>query len=174
MGWIYWLDLDDRLLGNANSDLGELHRESVGCALDADPTQFSSDAGTAAKQQFASSNTSLIALAHLLCNRRIRASYGRWAGILVIDDWRDKQSHDQASGPDFDRVRSLQGCRNMQEADSMHHIASLFVRCRVRQGGQTMTEYALILAAVALVACAAYQLMGTTITTTLSSVDNLL
>jgi len=55
----------------------------------------------------------------------------------------------------------------------MHHIASLFVTCRVRQGGQTMTEYALILAAVALVACAAYQLMGTTITTTLSSVDNL-
>jgi Flp pilus assembly pilin Flp len=37
--------------------------------------------------------------------------------------------------------------------------------------GQTMAEYALILAAVAVVAYIGYSLMGTTITTLLSSVD---
>ena len=40
--------------------------------------------------------------------------------------------------------------------------------------GQTMAEYALILAAVAVVVYAGYQLMGTTITTMLSTVDTLL
>ena len=37
--------------------------------------------------------------------------------------------------------------------------------------GQTMAEYALILAAVAVVVYLGYQLMGTTITTLLTSVD---
>jgi Flp pilus assembly pilin Flp len=37
--------------------------------------------------------------------------------------------------------------------------------------GQTMAEYALILAAVAVVVYAGYQIMGTTITTLLTSVD---
>lgn len=37
--------------------------------------------------------------------------------------------------------------------------------------GQTMAEYALILAAVAVVVFIGYQLMGTTITTLLTSVD---
>ena len=36
--------------------------------------------------------------------------------------------------------------------------------------GQTMTEYALILAAVAIVAVVAYTLLGTTITTLLNNV----
>ena len=85
----------------------------------------------------------------------------------------DTQGHDQASGPDL-IGSAVQACRNVQETDPMHHIASLLSRSRVRQGGQTMAEYALILAAVALVVYAAYQFMGTTITTTLSSIDNLL
>jgi len=37
--------------------------------------------------------------------------------------------------------------------------------------GQTMTEYALIMAAVAVVVYAGYQTMGTTIQTLLSTVD---
>ena len=40
--------------------------------------------------------------------------------------------------------------------------------------GQTMAEYALILGAVAIVVYVSYQLMGTTLTTMLSSVDTLL
>lgn len=40
--------------------------------------------------------------------------------------------------------------------------------------GQTMAEYALILGAVAVIVYAGYQLMGTTLTTMLSSVDTLL
>ncbi|HUO06681.1 MAG TPA: Flp family type IVb pilin [Candidatus Binataceae bacterium] len=40
--------------------------------------------------------------------------------------------------------------------------------------GQTMTEYALILAAVAIVVFAGYQLMGTDITSLLSSIDSYL
>jgi Flp pilus assembly pilin Flp len=50
-------------------------------------------------------------------------------------------------------------------------IARLFVKMREYQRGQTMAEYALILAAVALVVFVGYQTMGTTITTLLGSVD---
>ena len=39
------------------------------------------------------------------------------------------------------------------------------------RGGQTMAQYALILAAVAVVVFVGYQTMGTTITTLLGSVD---
>jgi len=45
---------------------------------------------------------------------------------------------------------------------------------RMCQPGQTTTEYALILAAVAVIVYAGYQIMGTTVTTMLSSVDGLL
>ena len=51
-------------------------------------------------------------------------------------------------------------------------ITRMFVKVREYQRGQTMTEYALILAAVAVVVFAAYQTMGTTITSVLTSVDN--
>jgi Flp pilus assembly pilin Flp len=40
-----------------------------------------------------------------------------------------------------------------------------------RPKGQTMAEYALLLASVAIIVYAGYQRMGTTITTVLSSVD---
>ena len=53
----------------------------------------------------------------------------------------------------------------------MDKITRLFVKVREAQQGQTMAEYALILAAVAVVVFIGYQLMGTTITTLLSSVD---
>lgn len=47
----------------------------------------------------------------------------------------------------------------------------LVVKVRESNRGQTMAEYALILAAVAVVVFVGYQTMGTTITTLLSSVD---
>ena len=53
----------------------------------------------------------------------------------------------------------------------MEKITRMFVRVREYQAGQTMAEYALILAAVAVVVFVGYQTMGTTITTLLSSVD---
>jgi Flp pilus assembly pilin Flp len=54
----------------------------------------------------------------------------------------------------------------------MDKITRLFVKVREYQRGQTMTEYALILAAVAVVVFIGYQTMGTKISTLLGSVDN--
>jgi Flp pilus assembly pilin Flp len=53
----------------------------------------------------------------------------------------------------------------------MERITKLVVRAREFNRGQTMAEYALILAAVAVVVFVGYQTMGTTITTLLGSVD---
>ena len=53
----------------------------------------------------------------------------------------------------------------------MSTITQMLVKVREYQKGQTMAEYALILAAVAVVVFIGYQLMGTTITTLLTSVD---
>ncbi len=53
----------------------------------------------------------------------------------------------------------------------MDKIIEAFVRVREFQRGQTMAEYALIMAAVAVVVFVGYQTMGTTITTLLTSVD---
>jgi len=54
----------------------------------------------------------------------------------------------------------------------MDMITRMFVKVREYQHGQTMTEYALILAAVAVVVFVGYQSMGTTIKSVLNSVDN--
>jgi Flp pilus assembly pilin Flp len=53
----------------------------------------------------------------------------------------------------------------------MNAITKFIVRAREYQRGQTMAEYALILAAVAVVVFVGYQTMGTTITTMLTTVD---
>ncbi|HYL57867.1 MAG TPA: Flp family type IVb pilin [Candidatus Acidoferrales bacterium] len=53
----------------------------------------------------------------------------------------------------------------------MDKLTRLFVKVREYQRGQTMTEYALILSAVAVVVFVGYQAMGTTIDTLLTSVD---
>jgi Flp pilus assembly pilin Flp len=50
-------------------------------------------------------------------------------------------------------------------------ITKMYVRTREWHKGQTMTEYALILAAVAVVVYAGYQAMGTSITSLLSITD---
>jgi Flp pilus assembly pilin Flp len=54
---------------------------------------------------------------------------------------------------------------------TMDKVTGMFVKVREYQRGQTMVEYALILSAVAVVVFVGYQLMGTTITTLLTSVD---
>ncbi len=54
----------------------------------------------------------------------------------------------------------------------MDTITKMFLKVREYQRGQTMTEYALILAAVAVVVFIAYETMGTTIGSVLTSVDS--
>ena len=54
----------------------------------------------------------------------------------------------------------------------MELIGKLYVKAAEYHRAQTMTEYALILAAVAVVVFAGYQIMGTTINSMLSDVDS--
>jgi len=53
----------------------------------------------------------------------------------------------------------------------MDILRKMYVKANEFARGQTMTEYALILAAVAVVVYAAYQTLGTTINSALSTVD---
>ncbi|HVA77962.1 MAG TPA: Flp family type IVb pilin [Candidatus Binataceae bacterium] len=50
-------------------------------------------------------------------------------------------------------------------------FTKMYVKAREASRGQTMTEYALILSAVAVVVFVGYQTMGTDIKTLLTSVD---
>ena len=54
----------------------------------------------------------------------------------------------------------------------MDKITKMFVKVTESESGQTMAEYALIMAAVAVIVFVAYQTMGTSITTLLGSVNN--
>jgi Flp pilus assembly pilin Flp len=54
----------------------------------------------------------------------------------------------------------------------MDKITRMYVKVREYQRGQTMAEYALILAAVAVIVYAGYQTMGTKITTLLGTVNS--
>ena len=56
----------------------------------------------------------------------------------------------------------------------MDRIRHLYIRIRESAKGQTMTEYALILTAVAVVVYAGYQSLGARINTSVAAVDNLL
>jgi len=51
-------------------------------------------------------------------------------------------------------------------------LTRYYVRLREWSRGQTMTEYALILSAVAIVVFVGYQTMGQKITSLISSIDN--
>jgi Flp pilus assembly pilin Flp len=53
-------------------------------------------------------------------------------------------------------------------------LMQFFVKLLKARKGQTMTEYALILAAVAIVVFAVYEVMGQDITTLVNKVDNAL
>jgi Flp pilus assembly pilin Flp len=54
---------------------------------------------------------------------------------------------------------------------TMDKITRMFVKVRENQAGQTMAEYALILAAVAVIVFVGYQTMGSTISSLLGTVD---
>ena len=58
----------------------------------------------------------------------------------------------------------------MLQMGLMRHLTVRIRRCPV---GQTMTEYALILLAVAVIVYASYQAFGTTISSNLTSVNKL-
>jgi len=53
-------------------------------------------------------------------------------------------------------------------------FTKLYLKANDFARGQTMAEYALILAAIAVICFAGYQTMGTTVTTMLTTVDTLL
>ncbi|MGB6553736.1 MAG: Flp family type IVb pilin [Candidatus Binataceae bacterium] len=53
----------------------------------------------------------------------------------------------------------------------MSIFTKMYVKAREASRGQTMTEYALILSAVAVVVFVGYQTMGTDITSLLTGVD---
>ncbi len=53
----------------------------------------------------------------------------------------------------------------------MNWMTTMYVKAREWHKGQTMTEYALILSAVAVVVFLAYQTMGNAIDTLLANVD---
>ncbi len=53
----------------------------------------------------------------------------------------------------------------------MNWLAKVYVKAREASRGQTMTEYALILSAVAVVVFVGYQTMGTDISSLLTGVD---
>lgn len=56
----------------------------------------------------------------------------------------------------------------------MELLRRLCIQVRESDRGQTMTEYALVLGAIALVCYAGYQAMGTTISASLVTVNNIL
>jgi Flp pilus assembly pilin Flp len=56
--------------------------------------------------------------------------------------------------------------------ERMSAVTEFVARVREYNRGQTMAEYALILAAVAVVVFVGYQTMGTTITSLLSTIDS--
>ena len=51
----------------------------------------------------------------------------------------------------------------------MNHLLKLFVRVR-EEAGQSMTEYALIMAAIAIVAMVAYSTLGSNVSTLVNNV----
>jgi Flp pilus assembly pilin Flp len=56
----------------------------------------------------------------------------------------------------------------------MNAVRQMYVKVRNMQRGQTMTEYALILAAVAVVVFITYEVMGQDISKMVNSVDSAL
>ena len=69
------------------------------------------------------------------------------------------------------RVNGCSKHTNGRRDTQMDQIRKLYVKADGFARGQTMAEYALILAAVAVVVFVGYQTMGTTITTLLTTVD---
>ena len=69
------------------------------------------------------------------------------------------------------KLKTRRGGSHISGLLQRNMITKLYLKANDFARGQTMAEYALILAAVAIVVFVGYQTMGTTITTLLSSVD---
>jgi Flp pilus assembly pilin Flp len=54
----------------------------------------------------------------------------------------------------------------------MNAIRRLYVRIRESPSGQTMTEYAMIVTAIAVVVYVGYQALGTSLNSDIASLDN--
>jgi Flp pilus assembly pilin Flp len=76
----------------------------------------------------------------------------------------------QFGGADEPAANGQQQC-NPREGTRLDFIIKMFVKAHNWRRGQTMTEYALILSAVAVVVYSGYRTMGTSITGLLTSVD---
>ena len=63
-------------------------------------------------------------------------------------------------------------CGELISGNKMDLIRKLDLKAREAARGQSMAEYALILAAVAVIVYVGYQVMGTTISSLLSTVDS--
>jgi Flp pilus assembly pilin Flp len=64
--------------------------------------------------------------------------------------------------------------KQIEEKVSMNAIRKMYVKIQNLRRGQTMTEYALILAAVAVVVFITYEVMGQDISKMVNSVDSAL
>jgi Flp pilus assembly pilin Flp len=62
--------------------------------------------------------------------------------------------------------------RTGEEQSTMDKIRSMYVKLQNLRRGQTMTEYALILAAIAVVVFITYQAMGNSINTMVNKVNS--
>ena len=72
-------------------------------------------------------------------------------------------------------LRIVQGrVKQIQEISSMDTIRKMYVKVQNMRRGQTMTEYALILAAFAVVVFITYEVMGQDISTMVNKVDSAL
>jgi Flp pilus assembly pilin Flp len=70
--------------------------------------------------------------------------------------------------------RKRSSWRNSREGSELKTLSKLYVKAMNKLRGQTMTEYALILAAVAIVVFATYELMGQDIGSMVNKVNTAL
>jgi Flp pilus assembly pilin Flp len=90
-----------------------------------------------------------------------QASFAQYSESAKTDPVRSLKNGDKANN----------GQKKNEEDTGMDKITELFVKVREYHRGQTMTEYALILSAVAVVVFVGYQTMGTTIMGLITVVD---
>jgi Flp pilus assembly pilin Flp len=92
-------------------------------------------------------------------------------GVAISADGFERWNQNERRG----ELKSVQGrVKQKQEYENMNTIRKVYVKVQNMRRGQTMTEYALILAAVAVVVFITYEVMGQDISKMVNSVDNAL
>jgi Flp pilus assembly pilin Flp len=100
----------------------------------------------------------------------LRFGTSRATGIDVAEDDRGRAFRAER-GSGCCSVRAAKQESNCQENAKMNTLVRLYVKLREKQKGQTMTEYALIMAAVAVVVFITYQTMGQDISSLVNKVN---